>query len=337
MKEKMWSLLVHLSFNQWCIQSNNYTKMPLSEGFDDSFWDYLLEECPKAGVNAIVLDVGDGIQYSSHPDISQKEAWSRKRVRDEVKRCKELGIELIPKLNFATVHSFWQGEYRKMTSSTLYYKMAADLIKEVSELFDHPTYIHLGMDEESEFFAKMHEYAIFRQGEQYWYDLRFLVDCVHDCGSTPWVWHSPLFEKYEEYKKRFAVDEVVFSPYFYHAIKKENWTPITEKEIWVEWYKKPQYAGMNIQYVEEDPICANFFENALPRAKEGYKCMPCASICHGLDCNTYELVEYYKNGAPDESVLGFQTAPWYKTTWEFKEAFDKSLRFLKEAKETFYK
>ena len=79
-----------------------------------------------------------------------------------------------------------------------------------------------------------------------------------------------------------------------------------------------------------------FFEQALPRANEGYKCMPCASIVHGLDCNTYELVEYFKDGAPDESVLGFQTAPWCYATWDNKEKFDKSLRFLKEAKEAFY-
>lgn len=333
MKEKMWSMLVHLSRNQW---KNNVGK-PFAEGFDETFWDYILQEAPKAGLNAIVLDVGDAIQYASHPEISQKGCWTRSRVRSEVIRCRELGLELIPKLNFATVHSFWQGEYRKMTSSTPYYKMASDLIHEVAELFDHPSYIHLGMDEESAFFARMHEYAIFRQGEQYWYDLRYLVDCVYDAGSKPWVWHNPLFEKYEEYKKRFAKDEVVLSPYYYHAVRKEHWTPITEKEIWVEWYKKPDYAGMNIQYVEEDPICANFFEHALPRANEGYLFMPCASTCHNCECNTYELVEYFKNGAPDESILGYQTAPWGRATWEFKKRYDDSFRLIKEAKEAFYK
>ena len=105
----------------------------------------------------------------------------------------------------------------------------------------------------------------------------------------------------------------------------------------IDWYKKPEYAGMNIQYVEEDPICALFFEHALPRANEGYKCVPTASTHHDLDCNTSELVEYFKEGAPDESVVGFMTAPWRETLWKNKEIFDKSLRLLKEAKEKFYK
>lgn len=341
MKEKMWSILVHLSFNQWCFAVNNFCKMPFEETFEESFWDYLVEECQKAGVNAIVLDVGDGIQYASHPEIAQKGAWTRQKVRKEVKRCKDLGIELIPKLNFATTHSFWQGEYRKMTSSTPYYKMASDLIKEVSELFDNPSYIHLGMDEENAHFAVLHArshgVAIFRDGNQYWHDLRFLVDCVHDCGSTPWVWHSPLFEKHEEFKEHFDVDEMVFSPYFYHAVRKEHWTPITDRQIWIDWYKKPEYAGMNIQYIEEDPICANFFKYSIPCTKEGYKMIPVGSVCHDLDCNMYELVEYFKNEAPDESVLGFQEAPWVMTSWKHKEEFDKSLKLLKEAKEAFYK
>ena len=94
---------------------------------------------------------------------------------------------------------------------------------------------------------------------------------------------------------------------------------------------------MHIQYVEEDTIFALFFEHALPRANKGYKCVPTASTHHDLDCNTSELVKYFKEGAPDESVVGFLTAPWCQTLWKNKEVFDKSLRLLKEAKEKFYK
>ena len=112
MKEKMWSLLVHLNKNMWSssVQETN--------AWDEGMWDYILEESVKVGINAIVLDVGNGIEYATHPEIAVKDAWTRKRVRNEVKRCREKGIKLIPKLNFATTHSYWQGEYRKMTSST---------------------------------------------------------------------------------------------------------------------------------------------------------------------------------------------------------------------------
>ncbi len=75
----------------------------------------------------------------------------------------------------------------------------------------------------------------------------------------------------------------------------------------------------------------------LSRANEGYKCVPCASTRHDLDCNTSELVTYFKEGTSDESVVGFMTAPWCQTLWKNKEIFDKSLRLLKEDEEKFYK
>lgn len=70
------------------------------------------------------------------------------KVELEVARCREKGLALIPKLNFATTHSFRLGEYRNMTSTNTYYKVVNDLIHEVYELFDHPEYIHFGMDEQ---------------------------------------------------------------------------------------------------------------------------------------------------------------------------------------------
>ena len=96
-KEKMWSVLVHLTGH---IQENNhYDTLP----FDDGMWENnVLRAAVGAGVNTIVLDVGDGVEFATHPEIAIKGAWSRKRVREEVRRCRDMGITLIPKLNFAT-------------------------------------------------------------------------------------------------------------------------------------------------------------------------------------------------------------------------------------------
>lgn len=176
MREKMWGLLVHLSMN---IALPIKNEIP----FDDDFWTYILEESVKTGINTIILDVGDGIEYESHPEIALKNAWSRDRVRSEVKRCKDMGIALIPKLNFATPHDHWLGEYARMVSSSIYYKVCNDLIKEVYELFDKPEYIHIGMDEEDARHVAKHDYAVYRQGELYWHDLRYLVDCVKTTGT----------------------------------------------------------------------------------------------------------------------------------------------------------
>ena len=81
-QKKMWTLMVQLSMNQW---DKAYHELY----FDDEMWDWILEEAPKYGFNQILLEVGDGIQYQSHPEISLQNAWSHHRVPKEFARCRE--------------------------------------------------------------------------------------------------------------------------------------------------------------------------------------------------------------------------------------------------------
>lgn len=335
--DKIWAILVHLTNDQWVNDDNN---KPMWEVFDDEMWDYIVEQSAKCELNTIVLDCGNGIEYASHPEIVKEGAWTRKKVRDEIKRCKALGISLIPKLNFATPHDMWLGKYARMVSTEEYYKVANDLIKEVYELFDHPEYIHLGMDEEDAKHVAKHEFALYRQGELYWHDLRFLIDCVADTGAKPWIWTCPLFDFTEEYIKRIGVDEVVLSPWYYNAFRKEHWTPISSREVYVTYYNEGQYKDMGLEFVEEDPFLVNVRAKAVPLAKEhGYKYIPCASVCNRCDYNTSDLLEYFKENLPDEQILGYITAPWCMTNKSEKCMihFEESFRFLKEARDKFYR
>ena len=122
--EKMWAMLVHLSINV----SERHDAESFSDNFDDTFWDYVVEEAAKSGINTIVLDVNDGVEFGSHPEIAKEGCWTRRKMRKEIARCKELGITLYPKLNFSSTHSHWLGEYRKKTSTTEYYQVCNDLI-----------------------------------------------------------------------------------------------------------------------------------------------------------------------------------------------------------------
>ncbi|MBQ3553060.1 MAG: hypothetical protein IJA08_00025 [Clostridia bacterium] len=331
MKEKMWALLVHLGTDLW---HGKFCYKNLV--FDDLLWNSILEKSQEAGINTIVLDVANGIEYASHPEIATKGAWTRKRVRTEIARCKEKGIALIPKLNFATPHCKWLGEYSRMISTKQYYHVVNDLIKEVYELFEHPEYIHLGMDEEDAKHVAEQELAIYRQGELFWHDLRYFIDCVQDTGAKPWIWSCALFDHPEEYKKHIGVEDAVLSPWYYNAFRKEHWTPISSRSEYVAYYNEGEYAKMGIQFVEEDPFLVNFRKVALPLMKEGYHYIPCASVVNKCDYNTEDLVEYFKDNAPDEQVLGFITAPWFPTIKEFEKDFYDSIKFLKEAKKKFY-
>jgi len=98
-------------------------------------------------MNALVLDLGDGVRWDSHPEIAVENAWTPAKLREELDRARELGIEPLPKLNFSTAHDAWLGPYSRMVSTPQYYEVCRDLIDEASELFGRPRLFHLGMDE----------------------------------------------------------------------------------------------------------------------------------------------------------------------------------------------
>lgn len=63
--------------------------------FDDSLWRDVTERMAKAGMNMVVIDVGDAIEYASHPEVSVKNAWSSTRLGEELARLRSLGPEPI--------------------------------------------------------------------------------------------------------------------------------------------------------------------------------------------------------------------------------------------------
>ena len=328
--EKMWAILVHLSMSEW------RTKYDTLQ-FDDEVWDYIIEESHKTGLNTIVLDVGDGVQWASHPEIGVEDAWSKERVHKEIARCREKGIALIPKLNFATIHDRWLGEYHLMVSTQVYYKVCRDLIKEVYELFEEPEYIHIGMDEEHIRNMEKAEMAICRQGEHYWHDIRFFMDCVKETGAKVWMWADPLIDFTEGYRTHIKPEEAVLSPWYYSAYKPEHYTEIaTASEVTQIYYREDKYASLGIKYVEEDPHLVNFRRVAVYVAGEGYPYIPCCSSLSNK-YNSEDLLDYYKTNVSDEQILGYITAPWKSTTKERLPEFERTFREFKAARDKIYK
>lgn len=336
MKEKIWSLLVYLSENQWQNKENYGVKKPIR--FCDDFWNYILEESAKCGINTIVLDVGDGIKFSSHPEIAAPGAWEKERVAKEVKKCRDLGISLIPKLNFSSAHDMWLGKYSRMISTDIYYKVCTDLIKETYELFEKPKYFHLGMDEENAQIVKNHQLAIYRQGDLLISDIKYLIDYTKSLGTMPWIWSSPLFAYPEKYMEIISPDDAIISPWHYNAIRKEHWTPIETRSEYVVYYNEGEYAKMGIKFVEEDPFLVDVMNKAIPLSKHGYKYVPCASVFNRCDYNHNDLIEYFRDNMPDEQLLGFMSAPWMATVpeKENKLFYEETFKFYKEAKDKFY-
>lgn len=338
MKEKIWALMVHLSGSFSGGAAAKWKSKPLSEYFDEQMWHEIVDSAAEAGMNMIVLESIDGVKYASHPEVSRDDAYSAEWVHEQVKYCRERGIALIPKLNFSATHDAWLGEYARMLSTSTYYKVAKDLIEETYEMFEHPAYIHLGMDEEDNKHQKGRDFVCFRQGKQYMKDLRHLVDCVKGVGATPWIWTCPLFDMTEDFVEEFKPDELVLSPWYYNAFRPEHWTPVESRAEYVAYYNEGDYAAMNIRFVEEDPFLVNFRAKALPLMEKGYRYIPCSSVFNRCDWNTVDLMEYFHDNGIPEQTLGYIAAPWcsIQRTQRAETFYEETFRFFKEAKKEIY-
>ena len=322
--QKMLVIMLHLSRN---VSRRELEKNPAPLAFDDAVWERALHLAAKNGFNTVLLDVGNAIHYSSHPEISVPDAWSHARVREEVARCKAMGLTLLPLLNFAANHDHWLGEYGDMLTTETYRRVADDLIHELYELFDHPAYFHIGMDEENEINLKKD----LRPGRLYWEDFRSLINSVKSTGAKPWIWADPLFEKPLMYATNIAPEECILSPWYYHAYKPEHYTPTDSATEYVEYYGREQFAKLNLKYVEEDPLHSITRCLALPLMQKGYCYVPCASVHNRCIYNSEELVEHFLSGAPEDQLVGFMTAPWCSTQEKNWKKIEDSILLMHQA------
>ena len=83
-KEKViWGNLLHLSFNMWedwDAPSKEMRSYRPYLRFDEKLWNDLLIKMADNYLNMVVIDLGDGVQYKSHPGIAVEKAWSIKKL-----------------------------------------------------------------------------------------------------------------------------------------------------------------------------------------------------------------------------------------------------------------
>lgn len=240
MSEMMiWANLLHLSYNMW-----NDREPPTADAeaiyarpflrFDESLWNDLLQQMSAAGLNMVVIDVGDGLQFTSHPEISVTGAWSHDNLQCEIAKMRALGLEPIPKLNFSTAHDTWLGPYSRMVSTPKYYEVCAHLIHETLEAFEHPRLLHLGMDEETASHQASYNYAVMRQHDLWWHDLNFLVDEVEKHDARAWVWSDYIWHHAEEFVRRMP--KSVMQSNWYYGDNFETFAAGDANEVYVRAY-----------------------------------------------------------------------------------------------------
>ncbi|MCC6729476.1 MAG: Tat pathway signal protein [Chthonomonadales bacterium] len=304
----IWANLLHLGFNMWADRDDgdprhaHITARPYLR-FDEGLWRDLLRRMAGAGMNMVVLDLGEGVRYESHPELAVEGSWAPARLREELARARDLGIEPIPKLNFSTAHDAWLGEVGRMVSTPRYYAVCADLIAEVTELFDGPRLFHLGMDEESCEHQRHYAFLVVRQHELWWHDLRLLCERVERAGARPWVWSDYLWRHPEAF-----------------------WANMPRTVLQSNWHYGAQFG------VGDDAEGGEAPRAYLELERHGYDQVPTGSNW-ATPVNFERTVEFCRGHVGPERLLGFMTAPWYPTLEEHRARHEAAIDQVAAARE----
>jgi hypothetical protein len=252
---------------------------------DIKVWDQIMPFIAKKQCNFVLVDVGDGIKFDSHPEISAPNAWSKEFVSKKLAEMRAMGLEPIPKLNFSARHDTWMKKYRRMISTPEYYAFCADIIKEVCEIFGYPRLFHLGFDEENSEAQWNYEIAIKRGVELWWHDLYFLCDVCEKHGARPWIWSDYLWRHEETFLKRMP-KSVVQSNWYYSQFQTTA----------------PYETELKKRIVD----CYEILD------KHGYDQIPTCSIT-SEKLNPIQTLMYGKENLNPDHLLGYLITPWVST------------------------
>jgi len=300
---KIWGCLLHLSYNFWV----EYSSPSPFRGYrpylqmSESLWNDATQKMADEGLNLVIIDLGDGVRYESHPEIAVNNAWTVTRLRKELDRLRKMGLEPIPKLNFSAGHDIWLGKYSRMVSTDTYYEVCSDLIEEVAGLFEKPRFFHLGMDEENAEDQKYLDYIVVRQHDLWWHDFYFFVQQVEKSGSRSWIWSDYMWHHPEDFFKKMP-KSVLQSNWYYGESFDDKLTPVKA------------YLDLESYGYDQIPTGGFYKKNG-----EGEK-------------NILDTVKFCDSKIGQARLLGFLQTFWAPTTEDNRAGILKAISLLGDAK-----
>ena len=259
----IWAYLIHLGQNFWRESEGEKSALGQWSGTmvtEDAAWREVVDFLPAQGVNTLLIDLGEGVRFDTHPELACEGAWSKEKLKKELDRIRALGMKPIPKLNFSACHDAWLKDYGHMISTKKYYQVVRELIDETAELFDSPELFHVGLDEE---WAQIHYYqranghTCLRQGDLFWSDTNFLVDCCEKNHCRPWIWGDVHWYKADETVEKLSKDCVVSNAMY---IRMRNPQHMVDHEL----RDLNTYFHFAEHGFEQIPTCATYYNTQNP-------------------------------------------------------------------------
>ena len=294
----IWAMLLHFGANMWYDRPYDRPGPTMCHPdamadflrFYKPLWDDVTCRLADAGANMVVIDLGEGLVYPSHPELAVRGSWSFERFAGELDRLRGLGLEPVPKLNFSASHDSWLGEYHRMVSTPEYYGVCADVIKDVCELFGRPRLFHLGYDEETAWHQKDCDFTVVRQGELWWHDFLWFAGEAGRHGARPWIWSDYIWHHRNEFTARMP-----------RSVLQSNW--YYDRDF-VDAERLPAPAKGH-EFFDERVYARTFAD----LDASGFDQVPCGSNC-GCDGNFPAIVRHCRDSVSKERLKGFLMAPW---------------------------
>ena len=289
--EMIFAYMIQLSTHMWDDENSPprgwYLPKKYTENnkIDVNTWDETVRFLAESKYNLLLIDVGDGIKYELHPEISAPNAWDKDFMKKKLDEIRALGMTPIPKLNFSCGHNTWLKQYRRMVSTPIYYKVCSDLIKEVCEVFGNPEYIHLGMDEENPQNQRYREAIHVRQGDLWWHDVYFYFKEAEKNGARPWIWADYCWDHADEFVNKMP-----------KSVLQSNW-----------------YYYMFDDFPKDNPNKTAIDTYEL-LDKHGFEQIPTCSCWHYHGAtNPFQTLAYGKDKLTPDLLKGYMIAPWFYT------------------------
>lgn len=281
---KIYAYTIQLGNNMWYDKEEippqhpyiAYSRLPYRSKFNKDIKTFrlLVDHAKNEGFNTIVVHIGEGYQYKSHPEIALEGAWTEDEIRTEIAHIRELGMEPVPMLNFSAAHDIWLGKYERMVGTDTYKNVCLDLIDEVCKLFDSPKYFHIGMDEETYDLQKYLDFATVRNKVVMKRDIKDFFEVIRKNGSIPWMFAD------------------------FYKVSKEDFKEIVDKDVLL--------SDMHVRFSNSKNIWPTELTDLV---KDGFKVVPMVTH-HITDRVIHTVMTYLKNNVDKDGVIGVFNFPF---------------------------
>ena len=202
-----------------------------------------------------------------------------------------------------------------MLTTSKYRQVCSDVIRDTSEMFDHPRFLHIGYDEEG--FALQKGFKCVRCDEVWWSDFLYIVNAVESCGMRTWMW-SDYGWRHEDFADKCP-----------------------KQVLQSNWYYDEQLAGFDMASMAPSHKLARVILNLYKKLdKAGFDQVPCGSNWKSkkyrdsgrpVNDSIVDLVKYGRKFISREHLKGFMMGSWSGCTQEGEQHNMEAISLMQKA------